>query len=59
MADGMKVTKFKVNKRGLIAFLQSEDVMSALKPFAENIGKIESQYVGFDRAHVVVKEKKK
>lgn len=57
MAKKDKTTfAFEVNPAGVIKLLQSNAVMKMLEKESEKLGRFESSYVGFDRAHVVVKE---
>lgn len=55
MSD-FEVKKIEMNSRGVIALLQSDEVMNMLLTEAEKIGTIESNFVGFDRCHVMIKE---
>lgn len=54
--NGMKVTKVKLNSKGVRALLQSEEVRQELLKEGRKLGEVESSYIGFDRVHVVVKE---
>lgn len=54
--NGLKVTKVKLNSKGVRALLQSEEVRQELLRQGRQMGEVESSYVGFDRVHVVVKE---
>lgn len=50
------VKKIELNKSGIIALLQSQPVMDELEKVAEQIGEIETTFVGFDRCHVICKD---
>lgn len=47
--------KFKLNKSGVRALLQSQMMMDAVEDQARSQGEIDHSYVGFDRVQVVVK----
>ena len=50
------VKKIELNKSGIISLLQSQPVMDTLERVAEEqIGEIETTFVGFDRCHVICK----
>ena len=55
---GYKVEKIKLNRSGVKNLLQSDGVMNALKENANAVGDgdIISNYVGFDRCHVLVRD---
>lgn len=56
--DGYKVKKVELNKAGIIALLQSQDIMQELEKVAEaQLGEIDTTFIGFDRCHVICKEK--
>lgn len=52
----VEIDKFELNKSGVRKLLQSGDVMEILKDNASVIGEIDTNFVGFDRCHVIVKE---
>lgn len=52
----VEIDKFELNKSGVRQLLQSGDVMEILKDNASVIGEIDTNFVGFDRCHVIVKE---
>ena len=51
-----KIEKVKLNSSGVRKLLQSEETMQALNEHAGSIGDIESNFVGFDRCHVIVND---
>lgn len=51
------IQKVEPNPDGIKALLQSQEVMDTLLAEGEKIGSIETSFVGFDRCHVVIKEK--
>lgn len=51
-----RIEKVQLNSDGVKALLQSKEVMNCLKDNAGALGVIDAEYIGFDRAHVVVKE---
>lgn len=57
MADDYEVKKVELNKSGIIALLQSQEIMQELEMVAEaQFGEIDTTFIGFDRCHVVCKE---
>lgn len=54
----MSKVKIKLNKANVKAILQSQMMMDATKKAAEAQGRIDTEYVGFDRVQVVVKKEK-
>lgn len=53
----MSDIKVKLNSAQVVKLLQSQEVMGELeKVAAENFGEIETEFVGFDRCHIVCKE---
>ena len=58
MADnGFIVKKVELKKAGVIALLQSNDIMQELEKVAQaQLGEIDTTFVGFDRCHVICKE---
>lgn len=52
----VEVTKITLNKGGVRKLLQSSETMETLKDNANIIGEIDSNFVGFDRCHVIVKD---
>ena len=56
--NGYKVEKIRLISSGVRKLLQSDEVMSALKDNADKVGngKIYSDFVGFDRCHVLVRD---
>lgn len=52
----VEVTKITLNKGGVRKLLQSSEIMETLKDNANIIGEIDSNFVGFDRCHVIVKD---
>ena len=52
----VEVKKITLDKSGVRKLLQSNDVMETLKDNANIIGEIDSNFVGFDRCHVIVKD---
>ena len=51
-----KIEKIKLNSGGVRNLLQSNDVMKALIDNSGEIGEMETNFVGFDRCHVIVKD---
>lgn len=51
-----EVEKVVLNRSGVRKLLQSDETMKALKDNAGVIGEIETNFVGFDRCHVIVKD---
>lgn len=49
--------KVKLNSQGIKEVLKSQMMMDAVKAEAERHGEFETSFVGFDRCHVLVKEK--
>ena len=58
MANEFNIEKIKLDSKGIRSLLQSDEMMSAMKSVAHKEGQIVKDYIGFDRAHVVVKEGK-
>ena len=58
MANEFKIEKIKLDSKGIRQFLKSPEVMEEIKSVAHKEGQIVKDYIGFDRAHVVVKEGK-
>lgn len=52
----VEVTKVTLDRSGVRKLLQSGEVMETLKDNANIVGTIESNFVGFDRCHVIVKD---
>ena len=52
----VEVTKITLDKGGVRKLLQSGEIMETLKDNADMIGDIDSNFVGFDRCHVIVKD---
>ena len=52
----VEVTKIILDKSGVRKLLQSSEIMETLKDNANMVGPIESNFVGFDRCHVIVKD---
>lgn len=52
----MSKTQVELNKDGVKALLQSQEVMDELRQVASNYGEIKEEFVGFDRCHVIVEE---
>jgi len=50
--------KIKLNSAGIKEVLKSQFMMDTIMAEGEKKGEIETSFVGFDRCHVVVKEKK-
>lgn len=49
--------RIELNHTEIARLLKSEDMMKEMKRVADSMpGKIEKEYVGIDRVHVVVKE---
>lgn len=57
MSDKIKVEEFKLDRSGIRKVLQSDEMMSALKSYAGEVGtgEVDMEFVGFDRAHVLVR----
>lgn len=53
MSDQVKI---KLNKSGIIALLQSQDMMDGIRSIAIREGEIDTEYVGFDRVQIIVKK---
>ncbi len=56
--QGYKVEKIELNTSRVAELLKSNEVMAALKSNAKSLGKVDSDWVGFDRCHVTVKKEK-
>ena len=54
--NGSKV-KVKLNSLGIKEVLKSQFMMNAVMSTGEKLGDPETSFVGFDRCHVIVKEK--
>ena len=52
----VEVKKVELDRSGVRKLLQSNDVMKTLKEDANQIGEIDTNFVGFDRCHVIVKD---
>lgn len=52
----IEVKKITLDRSGVRELLQSNEVMETLKDNANIIGKIDTNFVGFDRCHVIVKD---
>lgn len=52
----IEVKKVVLNRGGVRKLLQSDETMKALKENAGAIGEIETNFVGYDRCHVIVKD---
>lgn len=52
----IEVSKVVLDRSGVRKLLQSNEVMGALKDNAGIIGDIDTNFVGFDRCHVIVKD---
>lgn len=52
----IEVKKVVLNRGGVRKLLQSDETMKALKENAGVIGEIETNFVGYDRCHVIVKD---
>lgn len=57
MSEGYKVTEFKLDRSGIRKILQSDGMLAALEESASAVGtgEVETQFVGFDRVHVLVR----
>lgn len=57
MSDGIKVDEFKLDRSGIRKILQSNEMLATLESFAGDVGtgEIDTEFVGFDRAHVLVR----
>lgn len=51
-----KIDKIKLNSGGVRNLLQSDDVMKTLIDNSGGIGEMETNFVGFDRCHVIAKD---
>lgn len=49
--------KVKLNSAGIKEVLKSQFMMTAIQNEGEKLGEPETSFVGFDRCHVIVKEK--
>ncbi|MBQ6638240.1 MAG: hypothetical protein IJ899_09960 [Blautia sp.] len=56
MADQIKVVKVELNTKRVGELLKSKEVMAALKQDAKALGKVDSDWVGFDRCHVTIRK---
>ena len=56
MADQIKVVKVELNTKRVGELLKSKEVMAALKQDAKALGKVGSDWVGFDRCHVTIRK---
>ena len=52
----IKVDKVILDRSGVRKMLQSGEIMETLKNNAPLVGQIDSNFVGFDRCHVIVKD---
>lgn len=52
----MSKVKIELNSKGIKELLQSQEVLSELRNVAQKHGEVDAEYIGFDRAHVLVKE---
>lgn len=52
----VEVKKVVLDRSGVRKLLQSDDVMKTLKDNANIVGEIDTNFVGFDRCHVIVKD---
>lgn len=50
------IEKIELNTGGVRKLLQSKETMEALISNAGAIGEMETNFVGFDRCHVIVKD---
>lgn len=53
----IEVSKVQLDRSGVRKLLQSDEVMKTLKDNSGLIGDIDTNFVGFDRCHVIVKDK--
>ena len=52
----VEVKKVVLDRSGVRKLLQSDDVMKTVKDNANIVGEIDTNFVGFDRCHVIVKD---
>jgi len=52
----MSKVKIELNDKGIKELLQSNEVLNELRNIAQQQGEVETEFIGFDRAHVIVKE---
>lgn len=52
----VEVKKVVLDRSGVRKMLQSNEVMEILKDNANVVGDIDTNFVGFDRCHVIVKD---
>ena len=52
----IEVNRVELDRSGVRKLLQSNEVMETLKNNANVIGEIDTNFVGFDRCHVIVKD---
>ncbi len=52
----IEVNRVELDRSGVRKLLQSNEVMETLKNNANVIGDIDTNFVGFDRCHVIVKD---
>lgn len=50
------IDKIELDRSGVRKLLQSNDAMKALIDNSGKIGEMETNFVGFDRCHVIVKD---
>lgn len=55
---GYKIVKVELNTDRVGELLKSKEVMAALKKDSKALGKIDSDWVGFDRCHVTIRKEK-
>ena len=56
--ESYKVAEFKLDRNGIGKILKSSEMMKALEQTASHVGdgKIETNFTGFDRCHVLVRD---
>lgn len=50
----MKIEKVELNRAGVGKLLKSDAVLEEVSRVGKSLGTVETEYIGFDRAHVVV-----
>jgi hypothetical protein len=56
--NGYKVKEIQLNRAGIAKILKSDEMMAVLRKNAAHVGdgRVETDFVGFDRCHVLVRD---
>lgn len=56
--NGYKVKEVQLNRAGIAKILKSDEMMAVLRKNAAHVGdgNVETDFVGFDRCHVLVRD---